>query len=67
MIFPLDLGELSILLAIAAITLLVTSQVLFSYRKIRFNRKRLMRAGIVFSILFLVTIAIKIIDIISRI
>jgi hypothetical protein len=67
MIFPLDLGELSILLAIAAITLLVTSEVLFSYRKICFNRKRLMRAGIVFSILFLITIAIKIIDIISRI
>lgn len=67
MIFPLDLGELSILLAIIAITLLVTSETLSSYRKMRFNRKRLMRAGIVLSILFLITIGIKIIDIILRI
>lgn len=67
MIFPLDLGELSILLAIIAITLLVTSETLSSYRKMRFNRKRLIRAGIVFSILFLITIGIKIIDMILRI
>lgn len=67
MIFPLDLGDLSVLLAITAITLLVTSEVLSSYRKICFNRKRLMRVAIVFSILFLIIIAIKIIDIISTI
>jgi len=69
MIFPLDLGDLSVLLAIAAITLLVTSEVFSSYRKskVLFNTKRLMRAGIIFSILFLITIAIKIIDIISTI
>jgi hypothetical protein len=69
MIFPLDLGDLSILFAIAAITLLVTSEVLSSYRKskVLFNTQRLMRAAIVFSILFLITIAVKIIDIIMTV
>ena len=67
MIFPFDFEDLIVLLAITAITLLVTSEVLSSYRKIRFNRKRLMLAATVFSILFLITIAIKIIDIISTI
>jgi hypothetical protein len=67
MIFPLDLGDLIVLLAITAIILLVTSEVLSSYRKILFNRKRLMQTAIVFSIFFLITIAIKIVDIISTI
>lgn len=69
MIFPLDSGDLSVLLAITAITLLVTSEVLSSYpkSKILFNTKRLMKAAIVFSILFLIAIAVKIIDIISTI
>jgi hypothetical protein len=66
MIFPVDVGDLSVLLAIIAIMLLVTSEVLSSYRKskVLFNTKRLMRAAIIFSILFLITIAVKIIDII---
>ena len=69
-IFPLDLGELSILFAMTAITLLVTSELLSSYRgriSILINKKRIRRASIVFAILFLVTVGIKIYSIISTI
>jgi hypothetical protein len=65
-ILPLNLGDLSVLFAITGITLLITSEVLSSYRKSKllFNSKQLMRAAIFFSILFLVTIALEIADII---
>ena len=69
MILPLNLGDLSVLFAIIGITLLVTSEVLSSYRKskVLLNTKQLMRAAIFFSILFLVTIALEIADIIWNI
>ena len=69
MILPLNLGDLSVLFAIIGITLLVTSEVLSSYRKskVLLNTKQLMRAAIFFSILFLVTIALEIADIIWKI
>lgn len=69
MILPLNLGDLSVLFAIIGITLLVTSEVLSSYRKskVLLNTKQLMRAAIFFSTLFLVTIALEIADIIWKI
>jgi hypothetical protein len=68
-ILPLSLGDLSVLFAIIGITLLVTSEVLSSYRKSKLllNTKQLMRAAIFFSILFLVTIALEIANIIWNI
>jgi hypothetical protein len=68
-ILPLNLGDLSVLFAIIGITLLVTSEVLSSYRKskVLLNTKQLMRAAIFFSILFLVTIALEIADIVWKI
>jgi hypothetical protein len=68
-ILPLNLGDLSVLFAIIGITLLVTSEVLSSYRKskVLFNTKQLMRAAIFFSILFLVMIALEIANIIWNI
>ena len=66
MIIPIDFGDLSILLAITAIILLITSELLSSYqRRIVINRKRLRRAAIVFSVFFLITVSIRIVDIIS--
>ena len=66
-IFPLDLVELTILFAMTSITLLVTSELVSSYRgkiSILINKKRLRRASVAFSILFLVTIGIKIYSVI---
>jgi hypothetical protein len=66
MILPLDFGDLSILLAVTAIILIVTSEVLSSYqRKVLINRRRLRKTAIVFSAFFLVTVFIRIILIIS--
>ena len=68
MIFPVDLGELSVLLAVTAIILLVTSELVSPYHRrinIFINRKRLRRAAIVFSVFFLVTVGIEIYGIIS--
>jgi len=68
MILPVDLGELSILLAVTAMILLATS-ILLSSRKRRINtiisRKRLRRAAIGFSILFLVIVGLRIYNIVS--
>ena len=66
MILPLDFGDLSILLAITAIILLITSEFLSSYqRKVLVNRRRLRKAGIVFAVFFLLTVGIRIVSIIS--
>jgi membrane-anchored protein YejM (alkaline phosphatase superfamily) len=66
MILPLDFGDLSILLAITAIILLITSEFLSSYqRKVLVNRRRLRKAGIVFAVFFLLTVVIRIVSIIS--
>ena len=67
-IFPIDFVDLIILFAMTSITLLVTSELVSSYRgkiSILINRKKLRRASIAFSILFLVTISIKIYSVIS--
>jgi len=69
MTIVVDLGELSVLLALTAIVLLVTSELLSPYNRrvnIFVSRKRLRRAAIFFSILFLTTVAMKIIEIILQ-
>jgi len=65
--FPLSFWDISLLLAITAIVLLVTSELLSPYygrTKIRINKKRLKNAALTVSILFLTTVAIRIINII---
>jgi hypothetical protein len=68
MILPVDFGELSILLAITSIILLITSELIpLYYRKILISRKKLRRAAIVFSVFFLITVTIRILNIIASI
>lgn len=67
MTFPLSLLDISLLLAITAIILLITSELLSSsYGRVRIliNKKKLRNTAITFSILFLITVAIKITEII---
>lgn len=67
MSFPLMLSDLSLLLAVTAIILLITSELLspsYGNTNIYINNKRLKNAAVVVSILFLITVAIKIINII---
>jgi len=65
MIFPLGLWELGVLFAVIALVLLVTSELLSPHHRkpnILINKKKLQNTTIVFSILFLATIAIRIIS-----
>jgi hypothetical protein len=65
--FPLNLWDISLLLAIAAIVLLVTSELLSPYygkTSLRINKKRLKNAALTTSTLFLLTVAIRIATII---
>ena len=65
--FPLGLWDLSLLLAITAITLLITSELLSPYygkTGMLINKKRLKNTALVFSILFLTTVATRIVSII---
>ena len=67
MAFPLNFWDISLLLAITAIILLITSELLSPYHgkiNIRVNRKKLRNATFAVSILFLATVAIRIISII---
>lgn len=60
-------SDLSLLLAVTAIILLITSELLspsYGNTNIYINNKRLKTAAVVVSILFLITLAIKIINII---
>ena len=68
--FPLNLWDISLWLAIAAIILLITSEILspqYGKINIRLNRKKLRNSALAISILFLTTIAIRIINIILTI
>lgn len=70
MIFPLDLLEISLLLAIIALVLLVTSELLSPHHRkanILINKKKLRNTAIIFSTLFAITIAIRIFTIIFQI
>jgi hypothetical protein len=67
MIFPLTLSDMNILLGVVALLLLVTSTLVSSYHgkvRILINKKRLSGVAAVVAILFLVTVAIKIMDVI---
>jgi hypothetical protein len=68
MTFPLGFWDISLLLAITAIILLITSELLSAYYgkiNILINRKKLKNTSILFSALFLATVAIRIISIIA--
>lgn len=65
MTFPLGFWDLSLLLAITAIILLITSELLSPYYgklNILVNKKRLGNTAIVASTLFLATVAIRILS-----
>lgn len=66
-LFPIGFEDLSILVAITAITLLIMSEVLYPHFgfKLLINTKRLRRVAILFSVFFLVAVSIKVIDIVS--
>jgi len=66
--FPKELWEISFLLAAIAIVLLVSSELLSSYSgkiTVLVNKKRLRFAAVGVTIAFLVTVALKIVEIIS--
>jgi len=68
-IFPLDLLEISFLLAIMAIVLLVTSELLSPHHRkanILINKKKLRNAAVGFSVLFMITIGIRIVTLILQ-
>jgi hypothetical protein len=61
--FPLSLWDVSLVLAATSIVLLVTSEILSPYYgavNLKINEKRLKNSAIATSILFLVTVAIRI-------
>ena len=61
--FPLGIWDISLLLAITAIILLITSELLsphYGEANLKINRKRLRNTALTFSILFLATVALKI-------
>ena len=67
MSFPLSFWDISLWLAITAIVLLVTSEMLSPYYgkiNIRIAKKKLKNAAFAVSILFLATVAIRIISIV---
>jgi len=66
MTFPLGFWDISLLIAVTAIILLITSEMLSPYYgkvNILIDRKRLKNAAITFSIIFLATVAIRIANI----
>ena len=66
MTFPLTLWDISLLLAVTAITLLVTSELLSPYYgkiNVKIDKKRLRNTAMTFSILFLATVALRIANI----
>lgn len=67
--FPLGLWDISLLLAVTAIVLLITSELLsphYGKTSLRTNRKRLRNAAFTTSTLFLLTVALRIATIILR-
>jgi hypothetical protein len=68
MYFPLSLGGISPWLAVTAIILLITSELISPYHgktSLLINRKRLRNVALITSIMFLITIAIRIFGIIT--
>jgi hypothetical protein len=70
MTFPLGIWDISLLLAVTAIILLITSELLSPYygrANLKISKKRLRNAAITTSILFLATVAMRVIAIILNI
>jgi len=66
--FPLSFWDISLWLAITAIILLITSELISPYygkTNILINKKRLRNAALTMGILFLITVAIRIYGIIT--
>jgi hypothetical protein len=66
MMFPLGFWDISLLTAITAIILLITSELLspqYGKVNIKINKKRLKNAAITLSIMFLATVAIRVVNI----
>jgi hypothetical protein len=67
MTFPIGFWDISLLLAITAIILLITSELVsphYGKTNILINKKKLKNTAITVSILFLITVAIRITSII---
>jgi hypothetical protein len=65
MYFPLSFWDMSLWLAVTAIMLLITSELIFPYygkTNLLINKKRLRNVALTMSILFLITVAIRIIE-----
>ena len=65
--FPLGLWDISLWLAVTAIILLITSEIISPYHgktNITINKKRLRNTALAVSILFLITVAVRITSII---
>lgn len=61
--FPLNLSDISLLLAVESMVLLVTSELISPYygaANLKISKKRLRNAAIAMSVLFLVTVAARI-------
>lgn len=61
--FPLGLWDISLLLAVAALVLLVTSELLSPYygkTGLKINKKRLRNAAVTASIVFLATVVFRV-------
>jgi hypothetical protein len=64
--FPLSFWDVSLLLTITVIVLLITSELLsphYGRINIRISKRRLRRATLAFSLVFLATVAIRILSI----
>ncbi len=69
MILTLDLWSISLLLAVLSIALLFTSEMLssrYSTVNIPINRRKLRKIAIITAILFLITVTLKAVSIITR-
>jgi len=67
MYFPLSFWDVSLWLAVTAIILLITSELISPYygkTNLLINKKRLRNVALTMSILFLITVAIRIYEII---
>ena len=65
--FPLGFWDISLWLAIAAVILLITSELLsprYGRINIQLNKKRLRHAAIAVTTLFVITIAVRVVDIV---
>lgn len=61
--FPINLSDISLLLAVESIVLLVTSELISPYygaANLKISKKKLRNAAIAMSVLFLVAVAVRI-------